>query len=195
MASGGYPGPYKKGYEITGIDEARKFIHGRVSRAIVAGYVNRRPDILRQQLEIARQAYDYYQREQGHKTHLASRDRMKLRPFGQMVADTLADMMTRPHGPPPRGIPFAWKMQIWSNMPMFEPGTDQPNELKQRVWDRIRRPLYAQVRWFNDQQRRAGQPADRALDPEQVFPEPPGMDAYRHSRGLVEPSAAPTGAN
>jgi len=176
--------------DIKSLDDARKIIGGLIVGAIEEGYVNSRADIAQQRFALARNAHKYYQDNQKRFTPNATRDRMGLKPFGQMVADVLADFMTRPHGPRKQGgVPIEMKELVWRNMPDFV-AEDQPNELKQRVWDRIRRTLYAQVDWFNERTRRtAGGRTFKPLDAAKLFPEPPDMPAYRKAHGLPEPEA------
>lgn len=175
--------------DIKSLDEARKVIGGLINTAFEQGYVNGRADVARARMDTARQAYRYYQENQARFTPNASRERMGLRPFGQMAADVLADFMTKPHGPRPQGVPLPMKELLWRHMPMYT-AAGEPNELKQRVWDRIRPTLYAQVEWFNQQApRRGGRDAD-ALEAEKLFPAPPNMTEYRKAHGLPEPDAA-----
>lgn len=176
--------------DITSLDEAHKVIGGLIRTAIEQGYVNGRPDVAQQRLKTAQQAHVYYQKDQARKTHGASRDRMSLMPFAQIVADVLTNFMTAPHATPPQGVPLPTKELAWRNIPDYLPD-NTPNPLKQRIWDRIRPTLYAQVNLFNEQM-----PADLpSIDPARLFPEPPDMDAYRKAHGQPEPEAVQQSVN
>ena len=178
--------------DITNLDDARKVIGGLIRTAIEQGYVNGRPDVAQQRMKMAKDAYDYYQKEQGRKTPGASRDRMSLKPFGQMVADALTLFMTAPHAPPPQGVPLPTKELAWRNIPDYLDAEQKtPNPLKQRVWDRIQPTLYAQINLLNEQL-----PDDLSVaDPARLFLEPPRMPAYREAHGRADPAQVRTRGN
>lgn len=161
--------------EVTSIDEARKTITGLIYDALVNGYAAGRLEIAAQRLSTARKVYRYYAGEQSGSTPNVQRYRMALQPFGRMVANVLEQTMTQPPNAA-GGLPMGIKERIWRSIPDRDP-SGEPNELKQRVWDRIRPDLYDQVRRF----------APRGPSASVRFPEPPGMEAYREAH-----PAAPT---
>jgi len=161
--------------DITSVDTAKNVIDGLVTRALINGYFAGRPRAAQQALSKAREVHEYYQNKQGYVTLGADRNRMALQPWGAMLADTLTRFLTSPPG----AIPLGMKQRVWRNIPDHnEDGSI--NELKQRVWDRVRQPLAEQVQ-------RAGEAQPGGLSFAQRFPEPPGMDEYRKARQAAAP--------
>ncbi len=154
--------------EITSPDDARQIIGGLVQQAIMQGYLNSRPDVARRRLATARRLHDYYQSEQGYKTLNATKDRMAMPPFGDVVANVFEVYMLLD----PSRMLLEAKATVWQGI-----GEDNPN-LQRRIWDRVRDRLYQQVR-----RARPDGPA-----PEVLFPEPPGMAEYRQAKPpIVQP--------
>lgn len=83
------------------------------------------------------------------------RRQLELPPFHEMAADVLAHFMLAPDG----SVHPQMKSRIWNRAPL---------EMRQRAYDRIKKPLY-------DIAARAG------LSAEEAFSEPPGMAEFRRS--------------
>jgi len=157
---------------VTSLDTAKQMISGLIQRAIVQGYVNGRPRVAQQNMKTARHIYDYYQGKQNYTTLNADRNRMGLAPWPTMVSDILTAFLRSPAG----SVPLVMKQRAWRNIPDYN-DDGSINELKQRVWDRVREPLAEQVQRVSD-----AQPG--GLSFAQRFPEPPGMDEYRETRQI-----------
>ncbi|MBI1371085.1 MAG: hypothetical protein GC162_20845 [Planctomycetes bacterium] len=142
---------------VTSLDDARGLIAGFIGQAIDQGMALRQPQRARQFMDIAKVAYEKYQKKQDYKTEGAEvigRNRMALPPFDDIVMDVFMRYMLTPRISPDAVL---IKARVWESAPL---------DWKQRAYDRIRDPLYDQVRKVG-------------LNPEIAVPEPEGMAAYR----------------
>jgi hypothetical protein len=80
---------------------------------------------------------------------------MGLPPFADMVADAFGQVLLAPEG----SVTLMQKANIWANA---------QDEIKQRVFDRVRGPLYEMAERLQ-------------FDPAKTFPPPPGMEDYRQA--------------
>jgi hypothetical protein len=160
---------------VTNLDDAKQVVSGLIRRAIIEGYVNGKPKIASQNMKMAKRIHTFYQNKQNRTTLNADRNRMGLRPWGVMVADSLTAFLRASPGQ----VPLMIKERAWQNIPAYnEDGS--PNELKQRVWDLVREPLQSEVAQVR--QRQPGTPPF-----ERRFPKPPEMDAYRDANPVEAP--------
>ncbi len=131
----------------------QQFIQSMIINSITRGLVPGRGQVYERFLDLARAAHEKWNkgRETLRNGDLVPRDRQKLLPFDQMVAEVFVDYMHAAN------MPSITRAEIWQAT---------PDELRRRVFDR----LEAGVRKIA---------AAEHLDPMKVFPEPPGMDLYR----------------
>jgi len=115
-------------------------------------------EVANRYLDQARRIHRIYQEEQGYYTPGATRRRMALDDFDDMLANALGNYILHTGGTDP-----LVKMRVWRNA---------PEGLKRRVYDRIREPLHAQMQ-------RVG------VDVDAAFPPPEGMEAYRQRSALA----------
>jgi hypothetical protein len=142
---------------IASLDDARTAVLGLITQYITDGLVNGRMDTAARFLNIARRAHETYQRQQDYRNKVTTDSRMGLPPFMDMVADAFTAYLRT--GPGAMTNPMM-KARAWHNA---------PQELRQRVFDQVKEPLYAEARQFR-------------LIPELAFDEPPDMAAYRKSQ-------------
>ena len=161
---------------ITSLDDAKQMIGGLIRQSLMFGYVTGRPEAAQANMKLAQDMYRYYQNKQNHVTLNMDRNRMSLPGWPELVADTFTQFLLAPSG----SVPTAFKQRAWRNLPDYNKD-GSPNELKQRVWDRVRESLRAEVERLP-----AGGPTFQ-----QRFPEPPGMEAYRRAN----PAEAPKGVS
>ncbi len=152
---------------MTGLDEAAQFITGNLTQALLQGYANGNTELAARRHALARQVHQWYQNKQGRETFGTTvRDRMALPSLAQMEADALENLLL---SAPQRVSPLL-KARIWTNVPVH---------LQQRVYDRVRAPLYRQVNQMS-----------RDLDPAALFAQPPGMAEYRKAHPPTTPDHA-----
>jgi len=147
--------------DITSPDDARRIIGGLLRQAIMEGYINGRPDVASRRLDDARRLHAFYQSKQGRKTLQASKDRMTMPPFGDIVANVFETFMLLD----PSRMPIEARRRVWREM-----GRDNP-ALQRRIWPRIHERLYGQVRRAMPE----GPP------PEKLFPPPDGVEERTQS--------------
>lgn len=145
------------------LDDARQAISGMLRQGIVEGLANGNMEVAENWIGYARYIHDWYQKEQNRQTFNAPRNRMSLRPLVDIYADVMAGLLQMSG----ESAPMLIKARIWRNAPV---------EVKLRVFDRIRGPLYEAAR-------------RQGLDPAAAFPPPEGIEAYRqaHQQAVAEP--------
>ena len=148
------------------VDNARPAIHTLLSQAIREGFALERPATAQGYINQARLKYDLYQEFQRKTGPLEVK--VHLAPFLEMFASVLANLMLRS----PEAVHPLLKQRIWNQAPL---------ELRQWTFDRIREPLYQQAHTLG-------------IQPEQAFPEPPGMGEFRQrQRESLAPAEKPEG--
>ncbi len=154
---------------LTSLDNASLYVTGNLTQALIQGYANGNAEIAQRWNALAEEAYHWYQKKQNRETYNTSvRNRMGLPPLAEMKADALYQLLTQS----PQVAHPLLKARIWRNI---------PDGAKRRVFDRVRTPLYRQAMQIG-------------LDPERVFPEPPGMEAYRQANPRTEVGPTAPGA-
>lgn len=145
---------------ITSLDDARTAILGLITQYINDGLVNGRSATAVRFLNMAKRAHKVYQNKQDYRNVVSEQSRMGLPDFDDMLADAFTAYLKLSPGGFTNPM---MKARAWNNA---------PEGLRQRVFDQVRESLYQEARQFR-------------LLPEVAFAEPPGMEAYRKSRGAT----------
>ena len=152
--------------DMTEPDHARKIIGGLLRQWMQAAYANNQSERAAAHYNQAYNVYRYYTNEMGDVA------RMALPPWDQLVVNVCVNVVTAPVGGGQQAYQeIAFRHRFWRYAPL---------ELKQKMWDRVRLPLYTLVR-------QAGHP----ISPEDLFPEPAGMEAWREANPRLQESITP----
>jgi hypothetical protein len=128
-------------------NDARQFISGQLFQMITEGYANGDEALADKFLESAKRVHDWYTTTQI--ADQRDQERLGLPPLGDMVADALTQFLQEPAGQNPVLV----KVRVWTNI---------PEELKRKVFTRVRNQLYDECEATD-------------LDPERAFPLPSGL--------------------
>jgi len=139
----------------------RQFIDAMVIRGLSQGLGNNRQDIFQRFITLARRAHRAAQAE-AVKDPTAVQDRMALLSFDQTLLDSYILFMTEP------SVDLLTRSRIYRNTPLTL-------ELRQKAYDRIKRPLQQQAQRLE------------RVSFDLAFPEPPGMETYRTADGPEQP--------
>ena len=133
----------------------RQIVDALLRQAFLEGIAKARPDVFNKFLRFGRDAFDRYKQNQWATPIVDKKNRMALAAeFRELVESTFSTLLKQPN------IPLVLRSRMWHR-------TDPV--LRQAVYDEIR-PIVAQ------------HGTEARLDPQKVFPEPPGMEAYRKSK-------------
>ena len=138
------------------IEQAQTTINGLIYKAFNEGLAQGDKLFAKRRLKQAEQVYELFKEEQRVDSPDVDRQQKKLPPFNLMVMDQFIKYMSQPSGT----VPLRMKKRVWDGVNV---------QMIRFVYDGIKMRLYRETR-------RAG------YDPEKVFPEPPGMKAYREER-------------
>jgi hypothetical protein len=148
------------------LNKIREFVDGMVQRALLDGLAKGRIDVFNRFVGLAYKLHERHQgsAKTGPKVVL---DPNKLGSFADLFATSFEGMMRQGSGP------VLERARIWSLA---------PDELKQRTWKALQKPL-------TEQATAAG------LDPARAFPPPPGMDDSTDPLADDEPATEEAGGS
>jgi hypothetical protein len=148
------------------LNKIREFVDGMVQRALLDGLAKGRIDVFNRFVGLAYKLHERHQgsAKTGPKVVL---DPNKLGSFADLFATSFEGMMRQGSGP------VLERARIWSLA---------PDELKQRTWKALQKPL-------TEQATAAG------LDPARAFPPPPGMDDSEDPLADDEPASEEAGGS
>jgi hypothetical protein len=139
------------------IEQAQVIITGLAFNAFNQGLVNSDPEYSKRLLAQARIVFEKFKATQRVNSPDVKQQQKELPPFGLMVMDAFANFLMQPSDV----LPIRFKKRAWDSV---------DSKFLLPIYDRVRPRLLEEAK-------RAGY-----AQPENVFPEPPGMKEYREAR-------------